>query len=366
MNLFAPRHDPGGKAQTASTTGAIRVFIIDDSSLVRAIFARLVESEPGLELAGTAASAEAALDQLATLPVEVVLLDLEMPGMGGMRALPEIIRRSGLARVMVVSSLTGEGAEHTVQALALGAADALLKPGAGGFDRAYRDKLVERIKSLGGRPTRLAGGKTTKSDLTPVRRVQNALRPEVLAIGASTGGIHATGQLLSGLPTSIGIPIIITQHLPAEFSQPYAKQLRELSGRTVILADEGQVLRADCIHLAPGDAHVTVVRRGENVAIRLDRKPAQTGCMPSVDPMFASLAEVYGARVLGVVLTGMGRDGCDGARQLVDAGGNVMVQDEASSAVWGMPGSIARAGLAAAVLHPRGLALRIAASLGRS
>ncbi|MEY4237929.1 MAG: chemotaxis-specific protein-glutamate methyltransferase CheB [Pseudomonadota bacterium] len=366
MNLFAPRHDPGGRTRAGSTTGANRVFIIDESSVVRAIFARLVESEPGLELAGTAASAEAALDQLGTMPVEVVLLDLEMPGMGGMRALPEIIRRSGLARVMVVSSLTGEGAEHTVQALGLGAADALLKPGAGGFDQAYRDKLVERIRSLGGRPLRPAESASSKVQPPLVRRAQSAVRPEVLAIGASTGGIHATGKLLGGLPSKIGIPIIITQHLPAEFSQPYARQLREISGREVVLAEEGQVLRADCIHLAPGDAHLTVVRRSDAAVIRLDRKPAQTGCMPSVDPMFASLAEVYGARVLGIVLTGMGRDGTDGARRLVDAGGNVLVQDEASSAVWGMPGSIARAGLAAAVLDPHDLALRIAASLGRS
>lgn len=365
MNMIAPRHDPGGAAQSGSAAGAIRVFIIDDSSVVRAIFSRLIESEPGLELAGSAGSAEEALSQLGGLQVHVVLLDLEMPGMGGMRALPEIIRRSGQARVMVVSSLTGEGAEHTVQALALGAADALLKPGAGGFDRAYRDQLVERIRSLGRRPLRRAGDGVDAAMPPMVRRLQSPVRPDVLAIGASTGGIHATGQLLAALPPVIGIPIIITQHLPAEFSQPYARQLHDLCGREVQLADAGQVLCSDCIHLAPGDAHLTVQRRAEQVVIRLDRRPAESGCMPSVDPMFASLAEVYGAKALGIVLTGMGRDGTEGARALVEAGGNVLVQNEASSAVWGMPGSIARAGLAAAILHPRDLALRVAASLGR-
>ena len=364
--MFSPRRDPGGIKQASPGTGAIRVFIIDDSSVVRAIFSRLVADDPGLELAGTAGSAEEALSQLGTQPIDVVLLDLEMPGMGGMRALPEIIRCSGQAQVMVVSSLTGEGAEHTVQALALGAADALLKPGAGGFDRDYRDRLVERIQSLGCRPRHRAMADADAARPPLVRRSACPVRPAVLAIGASTGGIHATGQFLVALPAVIGMPIIITQHLPAEFSQPYARQLRELCGREVQLAETGQILRKDCIHLAPGDAHVTVQCRSDQVVIRLDRRPSESGCMPSVDPMFASLAEVYGAQVLGIVLTGMGRDGTEGARKLVEAGSDVLVQNEASSAVWGMPGSIARAGLAAAVLPPRELALRVAASLGRA
>jgi len=345
---------------------SIRVFIVDDSSVVRAIFSRIVENEPGLELAGIAASAEEALSQLGGLHVQVILLDLEMPGMGGMSALPEIIRRSGSAKVMVVSSLTAEGAEHTVQALSLGAADALLKPGAGSFDQAYRDKLVERIKSLGHRPLRRADQDIDRQKASFYRCAQTSARPEVLAIGASTGGIHATGQLLAALPPEIGIPILITQHLPLEFSHAYANQLTEVSGRQAVIAAEGVALKADTIYLAPGDAHLRVARRGDKVVIRLDRKLSDTTCMPSVDPMFEALVEAYGEHVLGVVLTGMGRDGTGGARRVVEAGGNVLVQNETSSAVWGMPGSIARAGLAAAILHPRDLAARIAASLGRA
>lgn len=343
---------------------SIRVFVIDDSSLVRAIFSRLIDSEPGLELAGTAASAEEGLSLLSTLHVQVVLLDLEMPGMGGMRALPEIIKRSGSAKVMVVSSLTAEGAEHTVEALSLGAADALLKPGAGGFDQNYRSRLIERIRSLGHRPLRRSNAGDSKLNQPIARSMQTSARPEVLAIGASTGGIHATGQLLAALPRVLGIPIIITQHLPVEFSRPYASQLQDLSGRAVAIAADGMELVPDRIHLAPGDAHVTFVRRNSKVIIQLDRQHSETGCIPSVDPMFASLVQVFGAHVLGVVLTGMGRDGTTGARAVVEAGGNVLVQNEASSAVWGMPGSIARAGLAAAILHPQDLAYRIATSLG--
>ena len=155
----------------------------------------------------------------------------------------------------------------------------------------------------------------------------------------------------------------MTQHLPTEFSRPYANQLREISGREVVIASEGLELVPDRIFLAPGDAHVTVARAGEKVVIRLGRKVSDTGCMPSVDEMFASLARVYGSHVLGIVLTGMGRDGTAGARDVVEAGGSVLVQNEASSVVWGMPGSVARAGLAAAVLHPRDLATRVAASV---
>ena len=349
---------PGG-----ATPRPIRVFIIDDSSVVRAIFSRLIATEEGLELAGTAASAEEGLSLLGSLHVQVILLDLEMPGMGGMSALPEIIKRSGSAKVLVVSSLTAEGAEHTVEALSLGAADALLKPGAGSFDQQYRDKLVERIKGLGHRPLRRSDPGFGKSSSPIARSMQTAARPEVLAIGASTGGIHATGQLLTALLPAIGIPIIITQHLPVEFSRPYASQLHDVSGREVVIASDGMEILPDRIHLAPGDAHITVVRHGQRAVICLDRAHSETGCMPSVDPMFASLVRAYGAHVLGIVLTGMGRDGTIGAREIVEAGGNVLVQNEASSAVWGMPGSIARAGLAAGILHPCELATRIAASL---
>jgi two-component system, chemotaxis family, protein-glutamate methylesterase/glutaminase len=341
--------------------GAIRVFVVDDSSLVRAAFSRLVTEEPGLELAGTAASAEDALNQLGSMHVQVVLLDLEMPGMGGMRALPEIIKRSGTAKVIVVSSLTAEGAEHTVQALSQGAADAMLKPAPGGFDQFYRDKLIQRIRSLGRRPLRRVVVPGEKPEPILVRRAFANTRAEVLAIGASTGGIHATGLVLSALPPQLGVPILVTQHLPAEFTRPYARQLSDISGREVDVARDGLVLQPDRIVLAPGDAHIVVARVGKRVVVRLDDSPSETGCIPSVDPMFASLARVYGSRVLGVVLTGMGRDGTEGAKAIVEAGGNVMVQNEASSAVWGMPGSVAKAGFAAAVLHPSDIALRIVA-----
>ncbi len=339
--------------------GAVRVFIVDDSNLVRAIYSRLVEAEPGLELAGAVGTAEEALAQLGSLNVQVILLDLEMPGMGGMRALPEILRRAGSAKVMVVSSLTSEGAEHTVKALSLGAADTLQKPEPGGFDTAYKQDLVQRIRALGRRPLRRDSTAATLPPPIAVRHGALSNGVKVVAIGASTGGIHATSLLLSALPPRIGVPILLTQHLPSVFSDSYARQLQDMSGHPVEVARDGRVLQADGIYLAPGDAHLCLRRGADGPEVRLDRKPAVSGCMPSVDPMFASLAQVYGAKALGVVLTGMGRDGTEGARAMVEAGANVIVQNEASSVVWGMPGSIAKAGLASAILHPHDLAARV-------
>lgn len=354
------------KAQSAlpiaRAPGAIRVFIVDDSSLVRSIFSRLVSAEQGLEVAGTASTAEDALSQLGSLHVNVILLDLEMPGMGGMRALPELIKRAGQARILVVSTLTGEGAEHTIQALAAGAADTMLKPGPGGFDQSYRERLVERIRALGKRPLRRADGELKTPTPVVVRQAPARLRAKVIAIGASTGGVQATGSVLAALPERIGVPILITQHLPPMFSEAYAGQLRDIAGRVVEVAKDGMILVPDQVYLAPGDAHLGVVTGANGAVIKLDRKPVASGCMPAVDRMFASLAKAYGANVLGVVLTGMGRDGTEGAEALVAAGSAVVVQNEASSVVWGMPGAIAKAGLASAVLHPHDIASRIVLS----
>ena len=349
---------PSGADRQAG--GAIRVYIVDDSSLVRSIFSRLIEAEPGLELAGTASSAEDAISQLATLHVHVILLDLEMPGMGGMAAMPQITKLAGSAKILVVSSLTAEGAEHTVRALGAGAADTMLKPGPGGFDQGYRESLVERIRALGRRPLRRADGEARPAaSNVSIRQAPANHRAKIVAIGASTGGVHATGLVLAKLPERIGVPILVTQHLPPMFSEAYANQLQDISGRDVAIAEDGMALIADRVILAPGDAHLCLRKTKQGPVVQLDSKPSVTGCLPSVDNMFASLAEVYGAQVLGVVLTGMGRDGTEGAQALVEAGAAVLAQNEASSVVWGMPGSIAKAGLASGVLHPHDIANRI-------
>ena len=344
----------------------VRVMVVDDSLIVRAAFSRLIEEEDDLELAAAVSTAEDALALLASERVDVILLDLEMPGIGGLGALPQMIARAREAKIMVVSSLTADGAEQTVEALALGAADTLQKPTSGGFDRPYKEKLLAKIRALGRRPLR----RTPTGDAAtpaPALRSPSRDRAGIVAIGASTGGIHSIGQLFSGLPKGLNIPILITQHLPVSFIPAFAQQLRDFSGRRAVPAEDGMALIPDGILIAPGDAHLTVARKTIGPVVRLDKRPAPSGCMPSVDPMFASIAEVYGSAALGVVLTGMGRDGTLGAEEIAEAGGTILVQNEATSAVWGMPGSIARAGLASAILHPLDIAGRIAtAATGRS
>jgi two-component system chemotaxis response regulator CheB len=252
-----------------------------------------------------------------------------------------------------------------VQALAQGAADTLLKPQPGGFDESYRQTLLERIHALGKRPLRRSEGAAPTSVPVSIRRIASPVRARVVAIGASTGGVHATGQVLAALPIAIGIPILVTQHLPASFSEAYAGQLSDFSGRPAMVAQSGMTLAPDRIYLAPGDGHLCLAPGPKGPVVQIDRTPSVTGCMPSVDPMFASLAKVFGAHALGVVLTGMGRDGTAGAQALAEAGAEILVQNETSSVVWGMPGSVARAGHASSILHPLDIAARITVGADR-
>lgn len=358
----ASTFDRPGDGPGSDRGRGIRVLVVDDSLIVRSAFSRLIEQEEALILSAAVSTAEDALQLLATERVDVILLDLEMPGMGGLEALPKMIERASEAKILVVSSFTADGAEATVEALAQGAADTLQKPATGGFDQVYREKLVAKIRALGRKPLRRsATAATTAGTPPPVLRTASRHRATVVAIGASTGGIHALGQLFGALP-EVNVPILVTQHLPGSFVEAFRQQLEDVSGLPTIVCRDGEPLVPGRIFIAPGDAHMVVVEHGTGHVIRLDRRPAPSGCMPSVDPMFASLAITHGPAALGVVLTGMGRDGTDGAIELTEAGGTLLVQNEASSAVWGMPGSIARAGLASAILHPFDLAARIAAA----
>jgi len=337
-------------------------MIVDDSTVARAVLARMIESDPAFEISAVAATAEDAVEALAEVRVDIVILDLEMPGQGGLKLLPRIIGAAAGAKVMVVSTLAEEGAEQTVKALALGAADTLPKPGTGRFNGRFSEILVSKLKAL--------GYATTAAPLPPqVRHLTDprALRPmpsdpiDVLAIGASTGGIHALGVLFGELPRKIGVPILITQHLPPTFMPVFARQLSAIAHRDVFVAEEGMALRADRIILAPGDCNLTLEPKGRGAVVRLLPGRSNSGCMPSVDPMFASVGAIYGERALGVILTGMGRDGVEGAERLVSAGGSIIAQDEASSAVWGMPRAALEAGLVSALLPPNKIARRIAA-----
>lgn len=338
-----------------------RLMIIDDSLVARTALRRIVEGGNDMQVVAAVNTAEAALDALGSVQVDAILLDLEMPGMGGLKALPRLVAKAPRAHILVVSSLTMDGADQTLAALSLGAAAALPKPNALSFSDGYRDMLLGRIRALG--PA--TGNAAPTPRPVPAIAARAPIKPaRALAIGASTGGIHALVRFFAALQGPVDIPIFITQHLPRAFMPAFARQLTIASGYEAVVAADDMPIRPGRIHIAPGDAHMTIRSLQGRLVVELDRTSVSSGCVPSVDPMFASMANEYGEQALGVVLSGMGRDGVQGAAQIVAMGGSIFAQDEASCAVWGMPRAIAEAGLASAVLPPDEIACRISANIG--
>jgi two-component system chemotaxis response regulator CheB len=331
----------------------LKLMIVDDSQVARAVLSRMLAAYAEFEIVATAGDAGEALRLLPRTEVDVVLLDVEMPGESGLEALPEIVRLGRGARVLIVSSFCDGAAEAAVEALGPGAAEILPKPGAEAFSGRFSETLADRLRRMARSP----------SPEMPAAVPDEGPEPKLgcLAIGASTGGLHAVTALLQALPKRIGVPILITQHLPAVFVPFFARQVETASGRIVRVAEDGLALAPEEIVLAPGDAHIRLEQRGARVLVRLDRAPAPGGIVPSVDVMLDSVAGTYGRAALGIMLSGMGRDGLAGSRQLVARGGAMMVQDRQSCAVWGMPRVVAEAGLASAVLPPAELAARVAA-----
>lgn len=320
------------------------ILIVDDSAVARAVIGRMIEGSRRFALAGTVPDVQAALAFLKTNRVDAILLDIEMPGVDGLTALPDLIVASDGAKVLVVSSSCDDGGAATIQALALGAADTLVKPGVGAFAGRFADVLIDKLsRLLVNDPVPPAGSVATRppADQPAPRTTQSQF--DIIAIGASTGGIHALSQLLREVPADVTTPILITQHLPESFMPYFAAQVAVLAGRPCDVATDRLRIRAGRVIIAPGDGHMRIVSLGDgSFAVRLTREPARSGCMPSVDPMFESLAETHGARAMAIVLSGMGRDGSDGARKLVEAGGALIAQDRESSVVWGMPGAVAQ------------------------
>jgi two-component system chemotaxis response regulator CheB len=334
-------------------------MIVDDSMVARAVLSRMIESDPDFEIAAVAGTAEDAIDALQAVSVDVILLDLEMPGAGGLRSIPRIIAAAGGARIMIVSSLAEEGAEQTVAALALGAADTLPKPGISRFNGRFSEILLRKLKALGYAEQQAAVFVPPRTLDLGALRTPSDNPMDVLAIGASTGGIHALGTLFSHLPRQIGVPILVTQHLPAPFMSVFARQLAAVAHREALVGENGMALLPDRIIIAPGEAHLTVDVIGGAPVVRLTNAPVSSGCVPSLDPMLATVGALFGKGAIGVVLTGMGRDGVEGASRMVACGGAVLAQDAASCAVYGMPRAVLDAGLACAVMPPDKLARRI-------
>lgn len=367
--------------RTARQTAQIRVMLIDDSITARSALARTIEARRDMTVVATAGSAEVGLEMLDDKQVDIILLDLEMPGMGGLKALPRILAKARDARVLVVSTLTTAGAEPTLAALAMGAADTLAKPSAGNFGEEYRGELIGKIVALTRDRRRIARREQVPvaenihqapaipepEDSEQVRArpaLRSKVRPGIIAIGASTGGIHALGRFFGSLPPSVVAPILVTQHLPGAFMPVFARQISTMSGRVARVAAEGMPVNPGEILIAPGDGHLMLRETRDGIVVTIGDFAAPSGCCPSVDPMLESVARHYGAAGLGVVLSGMGRDGSIGARQLSAVGGILLAQDEESCAVFGMPRGIVEAGLSASTRPPEELAEFIARRMG--
>jgi two-component system chemotaxis response regulator CheB len=351
---------------------AIRVLIVDDSAVIRGALGRIVDDQPDMTVVTTAPNGRVALDALSHMSVDVVLLDIEMPEMDGLSALPVILSRYPATRVIMASSLTQKGAEVTMQALALGAADYIAKPAAKNGSAALASLAVEiasKVRAIGraarGNPTyRATRGQAQAPAPVPVRTALLASTsgdpvPRVLAIASSTGGPNALAEVLAGLPNDYPLPILITQHMPPLFTTLLAQRLTRDANRECVEATNGEFIRPGCTYVARGDFHMTVQTLEGKPFLRLTQAPPEHFCRPAADPMLRSIASIYGASTLAVVLTGMGEDGQRGCDEVQRRGGRVIVQDEASSVVWGMPGAVANAGLANWILPLSDIAAKI-------
>lgn len=341
----------------------IRILLVDDSAVVRGLMARAIETDLELKLVGTAMHGQAALNQLRKQPIDVVVTDVEMPIMDGLALLQEIQQSFPDVHVIMASSLTFEGGETTVKALAMGAAGCVAKPQGKNATESIASvsrELVPLIKALKRRHIRTNDRSSTSSAAKPAipptpvitARPRRAAMfpPQLVVIGTSTGGPRALQVVLKGLPTDFPLPILIVQHMPATFTPMLARHIQLDTGRPSIEGRHGEAIKPGHTYVAPGDYHMEISRDQTRTITLLHQGPQEHFCRPSVNPLFRSAAKAYGERVLAVMLTGMGEDGIEGTRDLFTAGANIIAQDEATSVVWGMPGAVVKAQLAHHVL----------------
>ncbi|MCG8548136.1 MAG: chemotaxis response regulator protein-glutamate methylesterase [Alphaproteobacteria bacterium] len=342
-------------------------MVVDDSAVIRGMFTKMLEAEGDIEVVATAGDGSMALKAIERKPAEVILLDIEMPNMDGLTALPKLIEAKPDVMVIMASSLTQRNAEITLRAMRMGAADCVAKPSSTVALRSaddFKRDLVSKVRALGRKNGTNGASKTTASPVRaapPVNgtgstvetislRKPGVVAPEVLAIGSSTGGPQALAKCIRPITKAISLPILVTQHMPATFTAILAQHLAQASGWPSAEGEDGEPVKPGRIYVAPGDCHMLVENSAVGKVIRLSDSPPENFCRPAVDPMLRSIAEAYGAAVLVLILTGMGHDGQAGSEDIVNAGGTVIAQDEATSVVWGMPGAVAQGGLCSAVL----------------
>jgi two-component system chemotaxis response regulator CheB len=348
-------------------------MVVDDSVVIRGLISRWVDSEPDMVVAASLRTGLDAVNQIERVNPDVAVLDIEMPELDGISALPQLLAKKRNLIIIMASTLTRRNAEISFKALSLGASDYIPKPESTRESAAaeiFRHDLIQKIRSLGAKVRRVAAAPAS-APLAPSldrprepsprptpaapsqlsRRAFSSQVPRVLLIGSSTGGPQALMTLVTDLGAVIDrFPVLITQHMPPTFTTILAEHLARSSRRPAREAIDGEIVKPGQIYLAPGGRHMRVVRHGTDAAIALDDGAPVNFCKPAVDPLFTSAIDVWQGGILAVVLTGMGSDGMRGGKAIVEAGGSVIAQDEASSVVWGMPGAAANAGICAAVL----------------
>ncbi len=387
-------------ATPRSSARPIKVMVVDDSVVIRGLIGRWVEADADLSLVGSHRNGRLAVEDVARSRPDIVVLDIEMPDMDGLTALPLLLKGCPSTRVIMASTLTRRNAEISLKALSLGATDYVPKPESNSqisTSTQFQTELLNKIKAIGGQAGGVSAGpgfrasragaagrpaatgftaqsrKSLAENGTPARpaptpaasaasnlrssaggiqlRNLGTARPRALLIGSSTGGPQALEKLLHEIgPQMRSVPILITQHMPVTFTAILADHLGRASGLPSAEAKDGEIIMNGRIYVAPGGKHMELVKQAGQAVVKLTDGPPVNFCKPAVDPFFESAAQVYGAASLGLILTGMGHDGAAGAQHLVDAGGSVIAQDEATSVVWGMPGAAAQAGVCAAVL----------------
>lgn len=349
---------------THSSPPLISVLLVDDSSVIRSALGQILKSAPLIGIAGSVPNGGIGVQVAKNKQPGIVILDVETPVMDGITALPEILKVSPKSKVIMFSSLTEKGASITIKALSLGAMECLAKPSASeplkNGDH-FKETLLRTIKDLSGKaavPHTAPSKNEAKAKPVSLLSGNFALhddpmaykgKPALLAIGSSTGGPNALFEVVKHFK-DFDIPIVLTQHMPATFTKILAEHISQKTGVEASEGHNGMALENGKVYVAPGDYHMTFVKDGTRVLIETNQNPPINFCRPSVDPMFSSAVEIFGSRVLGVMLTGMGADGLDSARELVKSHGRLIAQDEETSVVWGMPGAVAKDGLCSHVL----------------
>lgn len=344
--------DPGSK---------LRVLIVDDSVVIRRLVKHALEQDPHIEVIGAAANGNIALRMIAASKPDAITLDVEMPEMNGLETLKAIRQNNHDLVVIMFSTLSERGAAITMEALSLGADDYVTKAAnIGSLDRSLirlRDELVPKLQQFfvfGDESSKRATATTASQKITSAAFSKSLpakkITCQAVVIGVSTGGPNALAQLIPMFPADFRLPVLIVQHMPPVFTRLLAERLQKLTSLCVKEAADGTSIEGNCIYIAPGNFHMRAIRQGAASVLKLDQAAPENSCRPAVDVLFRSAAELYGGQVIATILTGMGQDGLRGVEQLKARGAYVIAQDEASSVVWGMPGSVAKAGLADAVL----------------